>query len=285
MYWIAEAIKLTTDETILWFDIGKKSEASTLLTLGNVRFIIPKGMKFEFTPGESYGGGTRLDGEPFKVYEHEVVEIEDVCDPFQSIRRGWINVYCLYPYIIDPAIYADAVSQVFNKLIRYAHMENIITPLTIFVDEFHVAAAGNSYGLSGSHYKAGSWITLNIDKLRACGIRLIASSQGITKLRKGVRSAFDWIIIKRGAIFRPDDEMKLEHFNAKWQKLVEYQLVIAFPSRLYSDIIDLTYYPRGIEIAHLRYPTMLEGLQESNKAFKNALEMIKDGGKDNCLTI
>lgn len=264
MYWLAEGLKtLAPDETLVWFDIGKKSEASTLMMLGPCRFIIPRDMKFELIPGPCYNGGTRLDGQPFNVFPHEIVFIDDPADPWQDIKRGFINIICLYPYIIDPAIYADAISKVFNKLIRYAHFEQIINPMTIFVDEFHIAAAGSTHGLSGKHYNAGAIIQLNIDKLRATGIRIIGSSQGITKLRKGVRSAFGWIIIKRGTSFRPDDEPKLHNYNPKWQTLKDNQLVIVFPTRTFSDIIDISYYPRGQEIAHLRYLTLLESLQDA----------------------
>lgn len=270
MYWLAEGLRMATGETLVWMDIGKKSESSTLLMLGPVRFIIPSGMEFIIEPGKDFNGGVKLDGQPFKVYEHEIVYIDDPADPWQHIRKGWINVVCIYPYIIDPQIYAEVVSKMFDKLIRYAHYEKIVTPMTIFIDEFHVLAAGSTHGLSGKHYSAGAMIQLNIDKLRATGIRIIGSSQGITKLRKGVRSAFNWIIIKRGANFRPDDEPKLHAFNPKWQTLEDNQLIIVFPTKLYSDIIEVMYYPRGEEIAHLRYPTILEESQNKVKKIELA---------------
>jgi energy-coupling factor transporter ATP-binding protein EcfA2 len=265
MFWICEGLRMATDETIVWFDIGKVSEAATLLTFGPVRFIVPKDMKFELTPGKDFGGGQRIDGEPFKVYPYEIVYIEDPADPWMSIKKGWINIVCLYPYIIDPQIYAEAISKTFNKLIRYAHYEQLISPMSIFLDEMHLIAAGSTHGLSGKHYNAGAILQLNIDKLRAMGVRIVGSSQGITKLRKGVRSAFSWIIIKRGAIFLPDDELKLHHFNPKWQTLEPYQFVIVEPTRRYSDIMEIAYYPKGIDIAHLRYLSELEDLQAPAK--------------------
>lgn len=265
MFWLLEGLlRANPKETAVWFDLGKADESGTLLTLGPVRFLVPPNCKITVKRTD-IKEGTRLDGTPFKVHDFEVVTIDDPADPWKSIKKGVINVICVYPFIIEPKPYAGVVSAMFTKLIRYAHHREIITPMTILIDEFHMLAPASGHGLGNEHYEAANMIQLNIDKLRAIGIRIIGSSQGVTKLKKGIRTAFNWNIAKRGANYRQEEEPKLHAFNSKWQKLDDDQVVVVFPNRDFTNILNTNFYPMGSEISEIDYDGEFDGLDESDK--------------------
>jgi energy-coupling factor transporter ATP-binding protein EcfA2 len=253
MLWLLEGLMLKSpNETIVWFDLGKADESGTLLTFSDCRFIVPRGCKLDINKTE-IKDGVRPDGTPYKVHDFEIVEIDDPSDPWMAVKRGVINVIVVYPFILLPGPYANVVSEMFTKLIFYAHRRQLIVPMTVFVDEFHMLAPASGHGVNNKHYLAAGVIQLNIDKLRATGVRLIGSSQGVTKLRKGVRTAFNWQIVKRGANFRQEEEPKLHRFNLKWQNLDNREMVLVYPTKKFSDIIQIDYYPRGTEIAQFYY--------------------------------
>jgi hypothetical protein len=93
------------------------------------------------------------------------------------------------------------IGKLFTALIRLAHDYALPVPLAIFYDEFHKVAPGQGHGLSDKHYKFASVVQLNIERLRSLKVRFVATTQGWTKIRKGVRSSFNWIFARRGAIF------------------------------------------------------------------------------------
>lgn len=274
MYWLVDAFRNFTKETLVWFDTMKSDEALTLLTMGPVRFIIPPGCEMEIK---------LKDQDRLKVHEYEIVKMTDIFNPWKdlrapdlnedgSVQRSWINVICLEAYIIDDEVYSMVISEIFTKLIRLAHFHKIIIPLTIFIDEFHNLAPASGHELGKLHSKAGKMIQRNVEKLRSLGIRLIGSTQAQSKIRRGVRGAFDWLILKRGSIFEFGDEPKLFQFNGKWAGLDNLEMVIVEPNRVFSDPLKIhaspeaDFYPRGAEIGSIRYTGEVEINVRQNRA-------------------
>ncbi len=242
MYWVTEGILCEGHhETIVWFDTGKSSEILTLATLHPVTVHMPKhkGLSIEIQ-------GKRPD------LDIEVREIQDLSQVWKALIPDRINVICFEPFVLDPEMYTIVVKELFYSLIHMAHNYEIVTPLTIFYDEFHRIAPSRQQGFSSQQERMGAILQQNIERLRSLGIRFAPSTQGWWKLRKGVRDAFDWIIAKRGANFDHTSEKKLSKFGI-FESLRTDQCIIIPPSRSFSDIQDLPFYGDGKELGRVRY--------------------------------
>jgi energy-coupling factor transporter ATP-binding protein EcfA2 len=237
MFWIYKAMGLYGKDTRVWIDSMKSEEALTLLTMGPVRFLIPAGCKLDIKFNPNYKGP--------ELHPFEVVEMPDYMNPWKYLRADWSNVICLSAYLIDPAAYAAVMAAVFTNLIWSAHRKKIITPMALFVDEIHNIAPSNGHSYDRVHTKAGLVVQHNVERLRSMGIRVIGSTQGNSKLRRGVRSCFNWLIVKRGSNFDRREEFTLNNFNKKWAKLKNLQITIVFPNRTFSKLITIDYFPRG----------------------------------------
>ena len=241
-------------ETIAWIDNGKNgtngSEILTLMTLGPCRFLIPKGMALKVAINESC---------PWPIFGYEVVEIADINDIWLNVKPGYINVISYFPYILDPVIFSNVLSDMFKQLIRNAHDKKLPVPLSVFIDEFHIYSPSGGHGLGSKHYEISSVIQMNIEQLRGWGVRLVATIQGNTKLRKGVRQEFGWLVLKSGANFNRNDEPKLSRYTSLFVGLDPLQLVVVWPGHLdFSDPIRIDYYPKGHDIGDIDYIGLFE---------------------------
>jgi hypothetical protein len=205
-----------------------------------------------------------------KTYDHEVVEFTSPADCWQLLRKGWINVICLKPYIIDPPTYAICVAEIFTTLIRLAHKYQIISPLTVVVDELQVVAPAPKAGASPLVNQAAAMIEMNIELLRSFGIRILAATQGNEKVRRGIRTEFQWLGACMGCNFYRHDEPRLYQFNARFHRLQPNEFIVIFPERYFSDVITIPYYPKGEWIAEIRYDG--EFLIERRKKDKQNVE-------------
>lgn len=242
MYWVAEGILHEAPrETVVWFDTGKSSEILTLAAMHPVTVHMPKydGLKVDLL-------GLRPD------LDVEVKTILDFPSVWQQLVPDRVNVICFEPFILDPEMYTLVVRELFYSLIHLAHNEQMISPVSIFYDEFHRIAPSRSQGFSSQQERMGAILQQNIERLRSLGIRFAPSTQGWWKLRKGVRDAFDWIIAKRGATFDHTSEKKLSKFGI-FESLRTDQCIIIPPSRSFSDIMDLPFYGDGKHLGKVRY--------------------------------
>lgn len=239
LYYLLEGLKKFTRDNIIWFDSGKSSEWLNLLQFGDVNVMLPYGCKYKIDDQVSEKSYTELPNHI--VGEHQFKNIDEI---WLDINKKAINVVMIEPFIVDPVVYTYFTGKLYDRLIRLAHDYQIQTPLTIFYDEFHRIAPGQGHGLNDRHYSYGAIIQHNIERLRSLGVRFMASSQGWTKIRKGVRSAFTWHLIKRGAMYERD-QPKLARFNAHWETLRNSQGVLVNDVRRYSDDMKLDYYGDG----------------------------------------
>jgi energy-coupling factor transporter ATP-binding protein EcfA2 len=254
-FWVLQGLlKASKGETVVWFDQGKANEILTLLTFADITLHIPVNMNVDYNISANA---------PHKI--KEIKHFNAVKDIWLNLDKGGVNVICLLPFILEPVVYANALSQAFRHLIYYAHDEKIPSPLAIFCDEFHLIAPSQGHGMpGGKHYEVGALVQMNLEQLRGWGVRICATIQGNNKLRKGARNEFPWKIMLNGCAFFRHDEPKLARFNAIWEKLDRNppQFVIAFPNKAFSDIYTLQYYPRGIEYGHIKYIGLLGDLEK-----------------------
>lgn len=261
MFYLYDGLGEFAKDTKVWFDSMKSEEALTLLTMGPIRFLVPKGCMLSIKINDEMKN---------KIHPYEIVEMSDYLNPWKDLRADWSNVICLSAYLVDPSLYAATMGAVFTNLIWLAHKKKIITPMTIFFDEIHNIAPSNGHAYDHKHTKAGLVVQHNVERLRSMGIRIIGSTQGNYKLRKGVRSCFNWLIVKRGTTFYRGEESKLYDFNPKWGKLDNLQMVIVFPDRVFSNPLKIKFYTRGSDVGVMDYDGEIVRLEDKEKIKERA---------------
>ncbi len=240
LYWIVDGlISRGKDEIVVWFDTGKAGEILTLAKMKPVRLLIPETFDVVVTPEDKF--------------DIEKVHFIDPKEIWNLLDEDRINVVSLYPFLMEYELYSKCFARAFKALIVYAHMYRIPTPLSIFFDEFHNIVPGHGEGESERIQRLARNIQLNVEKLRSLEVRMVATTHGWQKIRRGVRMSFNWIIARRGTNFNRQDEPKLYNYNPKFQKLQNDEAIIVYPNRIFSDIIHLPKYPDGKELGMVRY--------------------------------
>jgi len=240
MFWLVDELKTAEErgkkkEAIIWFDTGKSdaikgsTEFLTLLNFGDLNVLVPKGCEVHIQNEDI--------ADMIKIQEFKIGSFWD------KIERRRINVACIEPFLRrDPVLYGKVFVELFTQLIDKAHNLEIKTPMAIFFDEFHrICPPRPQDALTSMHYKLGSIIQLNIERLRSLGVRFIASTHGITKMRGAIRSSFQWRIYKR-YIGGLSDEDRLKDYKPLLMRLREDEAIISYPNAIFSDIITLPYY-------------------------------------------
>jgi len=225
-------------ETIVWYDSRKSSEALTLLTMWNVRFLIPKGCKLTIN--------IRKDCK-YKLHEYEIIEMDNPMLPWQYVRKGWINVICLKPYVLDPGTVSYIIGKYFRSLVEMAHNKLIPVPMALFLDEFQRLAPATNHNRSGSQVEATQWIEENIQTVRSLEIRIIAVSHQPSEVARSIRKEFSWQLPRRGTCYTFQDEPRLARFNKTWGFLDKLDLIFVRPDRTFSDVIGIDFYPLAEE--------------------------------------
>ncbi len=242
LYWVVNGlVNRGSQETIVWFDTGKSSEMLTLAQFRPLNVIIPAGTEI------------RIEGIDCKIQEFKSVK-EIWCNLLDKDR---INVVCIEPYVLEPAIYTKFFKDLFKELILLAHEEAIPVPMSIIVDEFHRIAPSKGNALDFKQFAMGAIIQHNIERLRSLRIRFICTTHGWSKIRAGVRNSFNWIVARRGAHFS-SDQPKLHRFNPKWEKIQTDVGAITFPTKVFTDLIHFPYYEEGKDIGKVKYIGLFE---------------------------
>jgi energy-coupling factor transporter ATP-binding protein EcfA2 len=250
LYFLLDGIlKHGKGETIVWLDVGKSAEILTLARFKPLNVILIDGTDIAVSV---YPEKKQYLNPIDKVYVRSYSEI------WKKVKPEYINVICLQPFLItDIAEYTRMIGKIFKRLIKMASRNELPVPMTIFGDEFHLICPERNNQLSKNHYAAGAIVQMNVELLRSAGIRIIMGSQGVTKLRYGVRSAAQWRAIKRGCRFVDEDDGILENFNRVWSKLKPDEGVIADPFKHFSGILKLPFYGDGKAYGTVRYIGML----------------------------
>ncbi|UUX92075.1 helicase HerA domain-containing protein [Methanoplanus endosymbiosus] len=245
-----EGLSRFSDETIVIFDSGKSSELLVFSQFKPLNLIIPEGLDVDVSlhekdndsPEELPNGNSQL------IRKSYIKKPEEIWD---KLIKSRINIVCLEVFILDPEVYTQIIIQIFRNLIKRATRNNIITPLTIAIEEINRIAPGKGYAHSPEHNRLGAVIEHNIEYLRSLGIRFIGTQQGFKSVRLGVRQHFHWQIVKNGCRF---SEGRLARYNYIWEGLAASQGVIVYPDGKYSDIISpFKYYGEGRDIGYIQY--------------------------------
>ena len=225
IYVITRIMYLADDETIVWFDMGKGTESFCIpeLTKKRTRIILPEDCEIRNLE-------INVDFEYF----------EKISDIWELIDRNSYNIVSINPFIIDPVVYSQTIDLIFRDLIKRAHHyffneTKMIKKLTLAFDEFHNIAPAQGHSLLPEQNRIGATIQMNIEKLRSFGIRFVATTQGETKIRKGVRSAFNWRIYRRISD-RLIDIKRLENYEGKIQQLKINEALFLFPEKHFEII-------------------------------------------------
>ena len=236
MFWVVDEINAAeTKETILWFDTGKSdvlrgsTEFLTLLAFDDLNVLVPEGCNIEIKNEEV--------AELVKIRHFNVKNFWDKLD------RKRINVATIEPFLkTDPVLYGKIFVELFKQLIEKAHNLSIKTPMAIFFDEFHrICPPRPQEAISRKHYMIGNILQMNIERLRSLGIRFVASTHGMTKMRSAVRSSFQWRLYKR-YIGGLTDEDRMKDYKALVMRLKEDEAIIVYPNGTFSDILSLPFY-------------------------------------------
>lgn len=230
MFWICDLINNYSEDTIVWFDIGKNDEA---LKVGEV---VDKPLKV-FVPA---GCDIEIDEYDFELFECNWNHLGQ--DIWKNVEQGKANIISIYPFIPDPKQFTNTISEIFKNLVIMAHRFEIETPMSIFHDEFHNVCPTKDNALDPKQYYAGAWIQHNIEKLRSLDVRFVASSHGTTKIRKGVKSCFNWKIFNRIAEDVGKEQKKMDKYSPLIQKLRKNQCVIVFPWQDFTDPVIAPFY-------------------------------------------
>ena len=257
LYYLVDKIMEAGREQILWFDIGKGDEILTLPHyFGPTTIFTPPGCEVAIQyrdPLDAFG----------RPYDIEFKTISRMADVWQNIQPGRINICSFDPFILDPGIILEQVSDLFERLIRLAFRRQVIRPLAIVYDEFHNVCPAHGYGFASTAKEAATQrralniIKRNVQKLRVEEYRMIVTAHEWQQLYKGVRTAFEWVMIRRGAKFG-GDEPKLKQYNPRWAGCPTEQCYIALPTRDHSAPLALPYYEDGARLGRVVYRGLLE---------------------------
>ncbi|HPE64433.1 MAG TPA: hypothetical protein PLQ49_10035 [Methanothrix sp.] len=257
LYYLVDKIKEYGKEQILWFDIGKGDEILTLCHyFGPVTIFTPPGCELDI----KFRGKTDAFGNPYDIRFETLTRAGHI---WNKIEKDRINICSFDPFILDPVVTLSEMSFLFEQLIRKAFRREIIRPLAIVYDEFHNVCPSQGYGYATSRQETATqrrslnMIKRNVQKLRVEQYRMIVTTHEWQQLFKGVRMAFEWVMIRRGAKFGTD-EPRLAQFNPRWAGIKKGQCYIALPTREHTAPLQLPYYLDGFRLGTVTYRGMLE---------------------------
>jgi hypothetical protein len=231
LYWLVDGLSLY--ETIVWYDIGKSGEILKLaeITGKPLKIFIPGGCEIEVPENVDH-----------EIHETSMNMINFGREVWGNIDPDFVNILSFQPFILDPSTFTKTIAESFRSLILMAHRYEIETPISLLYDEFHNVVPSQESALDFQHYRAGSLVQFNLEKLRSLDVRIVASTHGFTKIRKGVRTSFNWILIKRISDNMGYEQRKLEKFIPMFHTLKNEEGIIVYPNKIFSDKIKLPFY-------------------------------------------
>lgn len=243
MRWMVDGFMETAPRnTIVWFDPGKSHEVLTLAAgLSHphpLNIILPATMDVEITPAEGY---------EFDIRKSFVKEPGEV---WQKLIHSRINVVMIEPFNRRADKFAKIIKQIFSELVDNAAEYNLPVPLRVFYDEFNKVVPAKGKALSAEHAAAGADVEYSVEMIRSLGVGFVASMQGWTDCRKGVRDHFTIQVGKRGSEFTRG---RISKYNSLFEGLPEEKAILIYENKTYSDRITVPFYGDGKEFGIVRY--------------------------------
>jgi hypothetical protein len=246
---LKEGLEAHPDYGYVWFDLPKVSESLGLSQFAPLNYIIPKGRDLQITLDN------KTKWEPYPIEKTIMKKREDIYDPWPYLKKNCINVICIEPFIIKAKYYGPVIARTFEKLIYRAIHNDVLTPLTVFIDEINNVAPNRKVAYDKAHIEGSLDFLHNCERLAGHSIQLNASTQFYTEIPFPTRKAMSGMqFIKRGSIFPIYDEPRLWEAPKHWQRLQPSQVVIRWKDHTYSES-DLTvpYYEPGSKFGHISY--------------------------------
>jgi len=240
--WVADGfLECAPRNTIVWFDSGKSSEilvlAAGLSRPHPLNIILPETMDVDIQPAEGY---------TFDIRKSFVKEPGEV---WKKLIRSRINIVMIEPFNRRADKFAPIIKQIFSELVDNAAEYVLPVPIRVFYDEFNKVIPGKGCALNAEHSAVGADVEYSVEMLRSLGVGFVASTQGTTDCRKGIRDHFTYQIGKRGAEF---NKGRISRFNSLFEKLPEEQAIIVFQDKVFSDPIVIPFYGDGEEYGTVR---------------------------------
>lgn len=253
LYFIASRmIRYHGSETLIWFDTGKASEIMVLATLRPLKIFHPKGTAIEITPHDP----------DHKLKEWSFYPFQDVREILRNLESDKINVVSIEPFFPDPTEYTKTLTAFFSNFITMASNYEMPIPLAVFIDELQSIAPGQGQALNAAHQQASMQLQRNIERLRALETRIVGAVQDWTKVRRGVRQAFSWIVVKRGMMFTHRDIPQLAQYNKKFWNLEKSQAIFIYPDKHFAPVYArMPFYGRGKDLGKIRYHQRKENVK------------------------
>ena len=218
------------NETIIWRDYGKESETLALLQYYPIVLFHPKGTTFDYKLTKK-----QKDFLPFELTQVEFETTEELLD---SLQKKAINVISMRRYLRKPHLFTRFWSNFFINFIDYALDAQLPRPLTFFIDEMNNITPSDRHFFTEKQATLTNLIVYNIQNLRATQNRLLPSSQNPSSLNKGIRTQIQWYFFKRCNESISTDIGHFVKAQAWVQALRRDQIIIAGPSREFSDPIS-----------------------------------------------
>jgi len=232
-------------EIIAWFDLGKSADFLILSKFKKLRILYPLGCKVDIQL-------TAQGKETKNLQDIEQIPFVDVEEVWDLLSRDRINVICIFPFIREPVLYSKVVLRLFKDLIDRAFDACLPLPLAIIMDEMHRICPSEKNSFAANQAKISNLLQMNIEMIRSWGIRIGGSTQGFSKIKKGIRDEFHNYLARQGTTFTRDQH-RLSDFNPHFEALKVEQGIWTFRNKQFSDDFLLPYYGNGEDLGIVRY--------------------------------
>jgi hypothetical protein len=229
LLWILDKI-LKRKEIILWRDVFKNNEMGVLGAFNSLRVFVPESCNLKIkNPLSSY----------------EVVEISDYNTLFKELKKDKINVVSVDFYFRKRVQKLEFWSLFFEELVNRAVMKKLHVPMALFFDEFNQLAPSRHQVSEKGQASLTSWISQNLEALRATKTRILAAAHGQTKLEKSIRDSFLIHFYKRtmGRVY--DDLYVLRKVAKRIENLRIDQCIVLTAGKYYSNPMHVPDYKIG----------------------------------------
>ena len=186
-------------------------------------------------------------------HDYESVEVNSYEELFSNMKKDRLNIISFDSFVLPPLAFARFYALFSIELLYRSKRSELYTPILCVVDQInHVfpSSALRFSGIAGSiQDKASNWFSRFLTDCSGSGIRMVATSHGITMVKKVVRMNFHWKFFKQ---FTEDVTLAVSRIRPA-QKLIEslaVNEVYATDDQAWGDVIpdipDVPYEPADV---------------------------------------
>lgn len=210
-YWLADWIRYTNKETVIWLDAGKNQEIVPLLKLGTpVRIICPNGTGVEF---QEYDELLKKWGE--LQNPPEIVLVGSAGSAWWAVKKKCINIFCFRNAFNDNKARGIWMNELFDTLATWtrAGIFPKIYPFALFGDEAHWFNAGMRISGDKTRRRLSEAVTERALEIRGSGGRLVFFAQNYKNITPASRENLNCTLLCRNARVTASENPSLSRFN------------------------------------------------------------------------